>query len=121
MKNNFIKEIFVSVVMIGLSVLLLNPTGFWMPDMMVMSMLAGILVLFGLFASFILRERVVDERDSLHRTFAGRNAFLVGSMALICGIVVEGYHDSVDPWLIVTLTLMLSVKIGTRIWTDYRR
>jgi hypothetical protein len=89
-----------------------------MPDMMVMAMLIVALVLFGIFASFILREKMVDERDDVHRTLAGRNAFLAGSAVLMIGIVVQGYTHSVDPWLVVTLIVMILVKIATRLWSD---
>jgi hypothetical protein len=117
MKNNF-KEISITVAMSIIAVLLLNPFHFWMPDMMLMSMLAGLLALFSVFASFILREKIGDERDSLHRTLAGRNAFLVGAGVLILGIVVQGYGHVVDPWLVITLVCMVVVKIATRIWSD---
>ena len=86
--------------------------------MMVMGMLVAMLVFFGVFASFILREKVIDERDGVHRTLAGRNAFLVGSLIVVAGILVQGYAHTVDPWLIVALVGMIIVKIGTRVWTD---
>lgn len=111
-------ELLVAVALVVIAVLLLNPFHFWMPDMMVMGMLVAALALFAVFASFILREKVVDEREELHRTFAGRNAFLVGAGTLICGIVVQGYTHSVDSWLVFTLIAMLVTKIGTRIWSD---
>lgn len=117
MKNN-IKETIVTLGLIVIAVLLLNPFHFWMPDMMVMSMLAIALVLFGVFASFILREKSIDERDDQHRTLAGRNAFLAGSATLILGIIVQGYSHAVDPWLVVALIVMVVAKIGTRIWSD---
>jgi hypothetical protein len=117
MKNNMIEKI-VTVALLVIAVLLLNPFHFWMPDMMVMGMLAGALVLFGIFASFILRENKLDERDEIHRTLAGRNAFLTGAGVLILGIVVQGYHHSVDPWLVIALIVMLVVKIATRLWSD---
>ncbi len=117
MKNN-LKEYTVTVLLIVLAVLLLNPFEFWMPDMMVMCMLAVTLGLFGIFASFILRETVSDEREEKHRTLAGRNAFLVGSGVLTLGIVVQGYTHTVDPWLVITLIAMVLVKIGTRMWSD---
>ena len=120
MKNNIVEKI-VPAALILLAILLLNPFDFWMPDMMVMGMLVGAIVLFGIFASFILREGKLDERDELHRTFAGRNAFLAGSGMLILGIVVQGYAHSVDPWLVATLFLMIVVKIGTRLWSDKNR
>lgn len=117
MKNNF-KETIITLSLIVIAILLLNPFHFWMPDMMVMSMLAIALVLFGVFASFILREKSIDERDDQHRTLAGRNAFLVGSATLLLGIIVQGYSHAVDPWLVITLIAMAVVKIGTRIWCD---
>lgn len=117
MKNN-LKEAIVTILLVVITVLLLNPFHFWMPDMMVMGMLVCTLALFGVFASFILREEKGDERDGLHRTLAGRNAFLVGSAVLILGIVVQGYRHSVDPWLVVALTCMIVVKIATRMWSD---
>ncbi len=117
MKNN-IKETIATVCLIVIAILLLNPFHFWMPDMMVMAMLASALVIFGILASFILREEIFDERDSLHRTLAGRNAFLVGATVLMLGIVVQGYSHQVDAWLVVALIGMIFVKIATRIWSD---
>lgn len=117
MKNN-LKEYIVTILLILLAVLLLNPFEFWMPDMMVMCMLAVTLGLFGIFASFILRETVADEREEKHRTLAGRNAFLAGSGVLTLGIVAQGYTHTVDPWLVITLIAMVLVKIGTRMWSD---
>lgn len=104
--------------LIVLAVLLLNPFAFWMPDMMVVAMLAITLALFAAFASFILRERAADEREALHRTLAGRNAFLVGSGVLTLGIIVEGYAHAVDPWLVYALIAMIVAKIATRMWSD---
>lgn len=117
MKNN-LKETIVTVALIVIAILLLNPFDFWMPDMIVICMLAIVLGLFGIFASFILREKSVDERDEQHRTLAGRNAFLAGSGVLTLGIVVQGYTHTVDPWLVIALIVMIFVKIGTRVWSD---
>lgn len=117
MKNN-LTETLITVALIATAILLLNPFHFWMPDMMVMSTLVGALVLFGIFASFILREKIVDERDDQHRTLAGRNAFLAGSGVLMIGIVMQGYTHNVDPWLVIALIAMVVVKIITRAWSD---
>jgi hypothetical protein len=121
MKNNprgVISETIVTVALIVIAVLLLNPFHFWMPDMMVICMLAITLGLFGIFASFILREKSVDEREDQHRTLAGRNAFLAGSGVLTLGIVIQGYTHTIDPWLVIALIVMIIVKIGTRVWSD---
>ena len=117
MKNN-IKETIITVCLIAIAILLLNPFHFWMPDMMVMAMLAVALVLFGIFASFILREKTVDERDDAHRSLAGRNAFLAGSTVLMLGIILQGYSHKVDAWLVIALIVMILAKISTRIWSD---
>ncbi len=117
MNNNF-KETSITVALLVVAVLLLNPFHFWMPDMMVMSMLAITLALFGIFASFILREEATDEREEQHKSLAGRNAFLAGSGILIFGIVVQGYTHSVDPWLVFALIGMVIVKLITRHWSD---
>jgi len=117
MKNN-LKETVVTVSLIGLAVLLLNPFHFWMPDLVVMCMLAITLGFFALFASFVLRENTFDEREEKHRALAGRNAFLVGAGLLTFGIVVQGYTHTVDPWLVLALVAMIVAKIATRMWSD---
>ncbi len=118
MKNKTLQEILVPLALIILATLLLNPFHFWMPDMMVMGMLATLLVLFGIFASFILKEKAFDERDDMNRSLAGRNAFLAGSATLMLGIVVQGYNHAIDPWLVIALIVMIIIKIGTRLWSD---
>lgn len=117
MKNN-IRESLVTFCIIIIAILLLNPFYFWMPSMMVKYLLIIALVLFGIFALYILREKSIDERDSLHRALAGRNAFLAGSSVLMIGIVAEGYSHNVNPWLVVALIAMIATKILTRIWSD---
>lgn len=117
MKNNIVETI-ITLCLILLTVLLLNPFHFWMPDMVVMVVLACSLVLFAVFASYILREKIVDERDVLHSNLAGRNAFLAGSAILMVGIVIEGHSHNVDPWLVIGLITMIITKIVTRIWSD---
>ena len=118
MKNKITKEIIIPLTLVVLAVLLLNPFNFWMPDMMVMGMLVVLLVLFGIFASFILKETIFDERDDVNRSLAGRNAFLAGSAILMLGIVIQGYSHKVDSWLVVALIVMIIVKITTRLWSD---
>ncbi len=117
MKNN-IKEIILTICIILIAILLLNPFNFWMPNMMVMVMLASILALFGLFVGLILREKSEDERDDVHKALAGRNAFLAGSVVLIVGLFVQGISHTIDTWLVLALIAMIITKVITRIWTD---
>lgn len=117
MKNNYI-EVFTTIMLVLLAVLILNPFSFWMPDMMVMGILVGTLVVFGMFASFVLREKAEDERDALHKSLAGRNAFLAGAGVLMLGILIEGYNHAVDPWLVGGLIVMIVAKVLSRFWSD---
>ena len=108
----------VTLGLVVLAVLLLNPFNFWMPSIVVMCILPIILGLFALFSSFVLRENKCDEREERHRALAGRNSFLAGAGLLTLGIVVQAYTHTVDPWLVIALTVMILVKIATRMWTD---
>jgi len=118
MKNNVTKEIAVSGVLIVLTVLLLNPFHFWMPEMMVMLMLALTFIVFALFAIFVLNEKAQDERELAHRMHSGRVAFLVGSALLTLGVIVQALHHAVDPWLVVALVVMILSKIIARIYGE---
>lgn len=118
MKNKTLKEITVPLALIVISVLLLNPFHFWMPDMMIAGILVALLVLFGIFASFILKEKAFDERDDMNRSLAGRNAFLAGSAIIMIAIITQGYRHSLDPWLVVALTVMIIIKIGSHFWNN---
>jgi len=118
MKNNSFKEIIVTVCLVIIAILLLNPFYFWMPNMLLITLLATSLILFGFFASFVLRESASDEREGMHRMLAGRNAFLAGSAVLMTGIIVEALEHAVNPWIVLSLVVMIVVKISTRRWTD---
>lgn len=121
MKNNLTIEIIIAVVLVLISIALINPFHFWMPGMIVLSMLVALLVVFGVFATFVLRETALDEREASHRMLAGRVGFLTGATVLIIGIVIQALAEAVDVWLIFTLVLMVVAKIGTRIYTDNSR
>ena len=97
--------------MIILLVLLLNPFDFWMPNTLLIVMVLGLLVAFAIFASFIWRENIQDEREELHRSLAGRIAFLTGSGVLVLGIIVQCFQHILDIWLVITLVTMILAKI----------
>lgn len=121
MKNNFIAEIIIAVVLIALAVVLLNPTHLFMPDMVVTGILIAMLVVFALFAAFVLRERAEDERAVLHRMLADRTGFLVGSAVLILGIIREAPAHDVNVWLVTALVAMILAKLGARIYAEKKR
>lgn len=113
------KEIGIAIILIILMLLLLNPLHFFMPSMMLTGLLLASILVFALFAVFILQEKVVDERENAHRMLSGRVAYLTGSTLLTVGIIFQSLSHAVDPWLFATLVIMIVSKIGVRIYTDW--
>jgi len=111
MKNNLLQEIIVSGVLITLLILFLNPFELWMPPILLMMMVLGLVVVFCLFASFIWRENAKDEREGLHKMIAGRIAFLSGTATLVVAIIIQSFGHELDAWLVVTLGVMILAKI----------
>jgi len=107
MKN--IQEIAISIILIILLGLLLNP--FWMPDALVMTILICLVLVFAIFAIFVYRENSQDEREELHKLKSSRIAFLAGSLVLIAGIVIESLDHSLNIWLVLALGAMILSKL----------
>ena len=115
MKNNFSREIAVTLVLVVLAILLVNPFMLWMPTPVLMGAVAVFAVVFFVFAGIVWREKPGDERDNLHKLAAGRTAFLIGTGILTLGIVVQSITThAIDPWLVAALTLMIAGKIAAR-------
>ncbi len=117
MTNKQYPEIVSAIILTIVAALLVNPFDIWMPNMAHMAILAAVVVAFGAFAVFVLRERVGDEREDAHRMFAGRLAYLSGAGVLIIAIVVESMGESLDPWLVVALLVMVLAKVGARVYS----
>ena len=111
MNNSLLNEILISIALVVLLILFLNPFDFWMPNKILMLMILILIVVFSIFASFIWREDAKDERQTLHKMIAGRFAFLVGSAVLVIGVVFQSFEHKVDIWLILALGLMILAKI----------
>ena len=120
MKNNFWKEIITALVLIVLLALLWIFTHVVMPRAIIVTTLGGIVIVFALFAVFILREKARDEREGYHRLIAGRTAFLSGCFVSIVGIFFETLNHMIDIWLVATLVAMVLVKIGSRVYSDFK-
>lgn len=111
MKNRVLQEILVAVILIVLLLFFLNPFNFWMPNALIMMMVAGLVVLFAIFASFIWRENARDEREGLHKLVAARFAFLAGAGVLVIGVIIQSLSHTLDPWLVAALGVMILAKI----------
>ena len=115
------KEIIASCILVGLVVLALNPFHFWMPMQLHILMLGATIAAFGVVAGFVIRERAGDERDVMHRMYAGRVVFLAGTAVLVVGIVVQSFAYEVDPWLVGALAVMVVAKMLARAYEDRYR
>ena len=111
MKNNFLQEIVVSLALIVLLLLFLNPFDFWMPNALLIMMILVLIVVFALFASFVWRENSKDERERFQKMMAGKFAFLAGAGGLIIGIIVQSLRHNLDGWLVAILGIMIFAKV----------
>ncbi len=109
-------EVLVIILLLAILILSINPSGLLMPMSMSMMVLVGFIVLFFVFAGLIWKESVHDERESLHRSEAGRWSFFVGLTMLAVGIVVESFSHSIDPWLVYALIGMIGSKLVSRMY-----
>lgn len=111
MKNNFFGEIIISLMIIALLVFFVSPLSLLMPSNMHPFMVPLLVVLFIIFAGFLLKEVPGDERDQLHRLIASRFAYFAGIATLVLGIIIQSIHSSVDPWLIFIVCIILLAKV----------
>ena len=111
MKNNYLKEAALSLILIVFALLLVNPFMFWMPTAFTMAAVAIFAIIFFIFASLIWKESSGDEREDINRLMAGRVAFLTGSGMLVVAIIVQSFTHSIDPWLVASLTIMVLAKV----------
>ncbi len=122
MRKAFWGEIIVSVLLVVLLLVFFKPSGapaMSMPGLMTVS--AGIIAAFALFAVFVWREAARDEREELHRLIANRAAFLASALVLIIGVIVQSFAHANDPWLVGALAAMILAKVAGLIYGRVRR
>lgn len=108
-----------SITLIVLALLFLDPFMLLMPTEMVYVLIAGVTVAFATFATFVWRERSEDERDEYHKMLAARLGYLLGAGVLLIGIIWQTLTYMLDPWLVYVLLAMIFGKLlgryyGTR-------
>lgn len=111
-------QIVLAVVLVVLLFALTDPFMYWMPEAAAMITLVVAAALVAVFAGFVLKENGGDERDAAHRHFAGRVAYLAGLIVLTAALVVQGFTYTLDPWVSVSLGVMILVKIAARAYAD---
>lgn len=104
-------EYLVAFVLTVLLILLGNPFMFWMPSMLTTLVLLVAALLALVYAGFVLKEVSRDEREMLHRMFAGRVAYLAGISILTVALVAQGLRGGIDPWIPSALACMVLAKV----------
>lgn len=120
MKNNIVESV-ISFIIVILVLALADIFPFWMPNTLHMMLLALLIVAFALFAIYFWREKPRDERETLHRSTAGRIGFLVGGAVLTAGIVLQSYQHDLDIWLVHALVAMVLSKLLALIYSHMRQ
>lgn len=113
------------VVLVGLAVVLsffllalADFIPFWMPMMGEMIALLVVTVLLLAWAGFVVSESSDDERE-VHVTMqSGRLAYVAGLLTLVVALVLQGLDHAIDPWIPVTLAIMVVAKLLGRIYFD---
>lgn len=104
-------ELFLSALIVSLLIVFLNPFNLLMPPSVVMMLIVGLIVFFGIFGAIIWKEKPRDEREALLSQRAGRIAFLTGTTVLVIGITYQEYYHTLDSWLIYALVAMILGKV----------
>jgi Na+/H+ antiporter NhaD/arsenite permease-like protein len=120
MKNNFTRETILAFGTIIALLLLINPWGWFMSDMLVMSLTCVAAILFLWFISFVFRENAHDEREELHRYIAARLGYFGGTSVLMAMIVVSEFQHTENDALVYALGAMLFMKVVGAIYAKQR-
>jgi len=115
--KQYFSETTVATILLVLLICFINPLEMiWMPTMVHMTLLAGIITLFSLFALFVWKEQALDEREQLHQYISARFGYLFGGGILLFGITVQAFQHDIDPWLPLSLGVMVLAKIAGRLY-----
>jgi len=84
---------------------------FWMPMGMQIAALSLLVVFFGAYAIYGLRERGGDEREIALLHKSDRVAFFAGATVLLIAIIYESVvHHMSAPWVVFALFAMVTAK-----------
>ena len=91
-----------------------------MPEMLEVIFLLLLIIIFGGYAAFFLREAGRDERELWQRAFAGRIALFFSTSVLLVAIIFTTLKDTPSPWFFAILISIILGKIIGR-WYGEKR
>ena len=111
-------QISVALALVVFLGLLTDPFMLWMPPMAGMALLLCATALLCVWGGFVMHEKAHDEREIIHRMYAGRSAYLSGIAVLTCALIVQGLVHHIDPWVALALGVMVVSKLVSRFYSD---
>ncbi len=118
MKNKVLIHSVVALLISFFALVLADLVPFWMPMMGEMTALLFVTVLIFVWMGFLLFETAHDEREAALKHQSGRAAYLSGLAVLLFALLVQGFAHAIDPWIPVTLAVMVVVKQVTRLYLE---
>lgn len=118
MKNKIL-HIILAIFLVVLLVLLSDPFMIWMPMGAQMIALACIASLVAIWAGLVMYEKTNDEREVIHKMYAGRVSYISGIVVLTTAVVYQGLKGDIDPWISVALAVMVLSKLISRLHSEY--
>ena len=115
------KELVLSLLLVVLGFLLLNPFNLLMSNTLHMTVYGLLLICVGLFTGLVVHEQIQDERELDHHNRAGRFGYTLGILMLILGITWQTVYMPYDPWLLATLLAMVLGKVASRVFNRIYR
>ena len=104
-------EIVLGTVMLFLLGIAFNPFAMVMSDTSSVMIALALVVLFGFFSLFALREHPRDEREELLLVKSNRFAFLATGALLVVAVAYQVVRHEVDTWLIAVFAVMIFAKL----------
>ncbi len=115
--NNMLSFVILALLALVLFTLV-DPFMYWMPSVVQMAALTIAAVLLIAWVAFIIREGTGDEREVQLRAHAGRAAYLSGVGILTLALLAQGMGHAIDPWVPLTLIVMIGAKLAARFYGD---
>jgi hypothetical protein len=116
--NKTITHTAVAVLISFLLAVIADLVPFWMPMMRELVALVCVTVLLLVWASFVLLETSVDEREVNLKMRSGRVAYVAGLAVLLLALIVQTMSHTIDPWIPGALAVMVLAKQFTRMYLD---
>lgn len=117
MNKKIIQSVVAGVVIFFL-IVLADMVPFWMPMMGEMLVLLLVTICLLIWVGFVLAERAVDEREVYLAMKSSRVAYVAGVLVLAVALVVEGIAGAIDPWIPISLAVMVGSRVLTRLYWE---